>query len=239
MSFALKAKRWLLKLLIHFKHIKQVAMTASELNEMLAANLPEEFELHVPGCQGVLVVEAAELSLPQNENRFYVELFCAMNIATLGNPIYRAHLVITLAGAPLYDSAHSRIRMQFPEVNNIQLVNDQYSLLHDTKHIIEQFSPLPITSLVTTTLHTTLNILSAGAYKDVAAYLGIYLGGSMQKIFDFHRPEIEQIVKDLADSGDLEYEMDPDILEEEIFAELGKDVRVENGELQFIFHSRE
>jgi len=237
MSFALKAKRWLLKLLIYFKQIKQVAMTAEELNEMLAANLPEEYELDVPGCQGVLIVEAAELSLPQNENRFHVELFCAMNIATLGNPIYRAHLVINLAGVPLYDPTHSRIRMQLPVVENIRLVKDQYSLLHDTKHLIEQFSPLPFTSLVTSTFNTTMNILSAGAYKDVAAYLGIYLGGSMQKIFDFHRPEIEQIVKELADSGDLEYEMDPDFLEEEIFAELGKDVRVENGELQFIFHS--
>lgn len=239
MSFIVKAKRWLLKFLIYFKQIKQVAMTAEELNEMLATNLPEEFALDVPGCQGMLIIEAAELSLPQNENRFYIELFCAMNISTLSTPIYRAHLVITLAGVPLYDPDHSRIRMHLPAVADVQLVKDQYSLLHDTKNLIGQFAPLPITSLVTSTFRTTMNILSAGAYKDAAAYLSIYLGGSMQKIVDFHRPEIEQIVKDLADSSDLEYEMDPDILEEEIFAELGKDVRVENGALQFIFHDNE
>lgn len=236
MSLIVKTRRWLLKLLIALKQIKQVAMTADELNEMLAANLPEEFALDVPGCQGMLIIEAAELSLPQNQNRFCVELFCAMDISTLGTPIYRAHLVITLAGMPLYDPDHSRIRMHLPEVADVQLVKDQYSLLHDTKNLIEQFAPLPITSLVTSTFRTTMNILSAGACQDVANYLNIYLSGSMQKIFDFHRPEVEQIVKDLADSGDLEYEMDPDILEEEIFAELGKDVRVENGALQFVFH---
>lgn len=236
MSLILKIQHWFIKLLIHSKRIKKVAFTAEELNEMLATNLPEEFPLHVPGCKGNLIIEAAELTLPNDENKFYVALFCAMHIETLATPIYQAHLLINLAGTPCYHEESCMVRMHSPEVLGVHLVKDEYALLKNTKSIIDQLTPSPLRSLVTNTVKTTLNLLSAGTYNEVSDYLSLYLGGSKQKIIDFHRPEVEKIVTELAESGDLEYEMDQEILEEKLFAELGKDVKVEDGLLYFVFH---
>lgn len=238
MPFKEKLKHWFFTLLIRTKRIKHVTFTTQELNELLAENLPETFPLSVPGCKGELIIEAAELTLPKEENRFYVSLFCAMHIATLGNPIYRAHLVINLAGTPFYHEEDSVVRMHNSQVLGVHLVKDEYAVLKDTRSILGQLTPNPIKGLFNTTLKTTLNILSAGTYQEVSDYLSIYLTGSKQKIVDFHRPEVEKIIKELADSGDLECKMDPEILEEKLFAQYGKEVKVEDGELLFIFHPK-
>ncbi len=236
MSITIKLKQWFYKLLIYSKQIKQVSFTAAELNEMLATNLPETFALDVPGCKGELIVEEAELTLPKHENKLNVSLFCAMKIETLGNPIYRAHLLVNLSGIPCYHEESCMVRMHSPEVLGVHLVKDEYSLLTDTKTLITQLTPSPLKNLVSNTFKSTLNLLSAGAYSEVSNYLSLYLTGSKQKIIDFHRPEVETIVKELVESGDLEYEMDQDILEEQLFAELGRDVKVEDGLLYFVFH---
>ncbi|UAA37927.1 DUF1439 domain-containing protein [Paraneptunicella aestuarii] len=222
--------------MIHSKRIKQVSFTADELNEMLAANLPETFNLPVPGCRGWLVVESANLSMPLNDNLIDVALFCSMKIESMATPIYRAHLLINVAGTPSYDPETSMVRMQNIEVVGVHLVKDEYSLIKDTKSLINQLIPSPVTSLVANTLKTTLQLFSAGAYQEVSDYLSLYLLGSKQKIVDYHRPEVEKIITEMAESGDLEYEMDRDILEEHLFADLGKEVEVQNGELVFIFH---
>lgn len=238
MSLKEKIKHWFFSVLIRTKRIKQVPFTTEELNALLAENLPETFPLSVPGCKGELVIEAAELTLPQDENRFYVGLFCAMHISSLGNPIYRAHLLINLAGTPFYDENNGVVRMHDSEVLGVHLVKDEYGLLKDTRSIIGQLTPNPIKGLLNTTIKTTLNLLSAGTYQEVSDYLSIYLTGSKQKIVDFHRPEVENIIKELADSGDLECKMDPEILEEKLFAQYGKEVKVEDGVLLFVFHPK-
>ncbi|MCY7296838.1 hypothetical protein [Alteromonas sp. a30] len=238
MSLKEKAKHWFLALLIRTKRIKYVAFSANELNEMLADNLPETFPLSVPGSSGELIVESAELSMPKDANRIDASLFCAMHIKVVSNPIYRAHLVISASGEPYYLPDESVVRMQHAQVLGVHLVKDEYALLKDTRSIIEQLTPSPFRGLLSTTFKTTLNLLSAGTYQEMSDYLSIYLTGSKQRIVDFHKPEIEKIITEMAESGDLECAMDPEILEEKLFAQYGKEVKVENGELHFIFHSK-
>ena len=144
--------------------------------------------------------------------------------------------MINVAGTPYYEPETSMVRQRDVQVAGVHLVKDEYSVIKDTKSIINQLVPPPVKNIVTNTLKTTLNLFTAGAYKEVSDYLSLYLLGSKQKIVDYHRPEIERIVTDLAESGDLEYEMDRDILEEALFADLGKEVEVQDGELVFIFH---
>lgn len=237
MSFKTKLKRWFFKLMIRTKRIKHVSFTPEELNEMLGASLPESFALTVPGCTGNFVIESADLTMPAGGNHFHVALFCSLHIEAVANPIYRAHLLVELKGLPFYEKSRYLVRLQRVSIHDMKLVKDEYGLIKDTKYIISSLVPSPLKSVITATVSTTLNVLSNGIYPDMKSYLSLYLTGSKQKIIDYHRPELESIVINLAESGDLEYQLDREILEESLFAELGKDVQVKDGELQFIFHN--
>lgn len=230
-----RIKRWLVKFLIKTRRIKSVSFSADELNDMLANNLPETLNFPVPGSKGELEIQSAKLSMPENVNRLDVILFCAMRIDTMANPIYRAHLKIFGAVTPSFDKPRRVIHLKDPKVTEIAIIQDEYALLKDTKQLISMLLPSPIKSVLDVTMKTTLNLLSAGSYKEVQSYLSLYLHGSKQRILDYHRPEIEQQVMDAISRGDLDYALDETILEERIFAELGNDVVVRDGALHFVF----
>lgn len=224
--------RWLIK----FRRVKSVSMTADEINELLSENLPETFEIPVPGCKGELIIQSAQVRMPALSDHFQVTLHCALHVESMGNPIYRAHVNISGSAWPAYDHANKRIYLNNIKVQEIKLIQDEYALLRDTKHIMSMFVPGPIRSVLGATLKTTLNVLSAATLRDTRSYLSIYVSGNKQKVLDYHKPELEKVVKQINDDGDLSYELDETIFEEQLFAEFGKDVRVKDSELQFIFH---
>jgi hypothetical protein len=230
-----RIKRWILKLLIKSKRVKSVAISADELNGMLAGNLPETLGFPVPGSKGELVIQNATISMPLRANELHVRLFCALRIDTMANPIYRAHVEILGTALPGYDKQRRVIHLKKAQLTDMRIVQDEYALLKDTRQIIGTLLPSPIKSVFGATMKTTLNILSNGTYSDMRGYLSLYLHGSKQKILDYHRPELEKLVLHAIDSGDLDYRLDERIFEERVFAELGNDVKVHNGELHFVF----
>lgn len=224
--------RWLIK----FRRVKSVSMSAQEINELLDENLPETFEIPVPGCKGELIIQQAEVSMPPLKDHFVVELRCALHIETMANPIYRAHVNIGGIAWPAFDTEHGRIYLNNIKVQNIKLVQDEYALLKDTRHLMVKLMPGPLRSVLGATMKTTLNVISNSSIKDAQNYLSIYVFGNKQKVLDYHKPELEKVIKQINDNGDLSYDLDKSIFEEQLFAELGKNVRVQNGELQFVFH---
>lgn len=224
--------RWLIK----FRRVKSVSMSADEINDLLSENLPESFEIPVPGCKGELIIQTAQVRMPPLSDHFNIILHCALHIDSMGNPIYRAHVNINGIAWPAYDDANKRIYLNHIKVKDIKLIQDEYALLQDTKQLMSMLVPGPIRSVLGVTLKTTLNVLSAATLTDTKSYLGLYVSGNKQKVLDYHKPELEKVVKQINDDGDLSYELDQSIFEEKLFAELGKDVQVKDGELQFVFH---
>lgn len=231
-----KLRQRIAKWLIKFRRVKSVAMTAQEINELLDESLPETFDIHVPGCKGELIIQRAVITMPPLADHFVVQLHCALHVEAMANPIYRAHVNIAGIAWPAYDHQNKRIYLNNIKVKEIKLVGDEYALLKDTKQLMALFVPGPLRTVFGATMKTTLNVLSAGTISEAQSYLAIYMSGNKQKVLDFHKPELEKVVKQINDDGDLSYDLDESIFEEKLFAELGKKVRVKDGELQFVFH---
>lgn len=231
-----KLRERVAKWLIKFRRIKSVSMTMTEINEMIAENLPETVEVPVPGCKGELVIYRAVINVPGGSDHFAITLYCSLHIESMANPIYRANVNISGIAWPAYDREGRRIFLDNIKVQSIRLVQDEYSILQDTKQIMSMFLPGPFRSVIGATVNSTLNVLSAGVYKEARNYLSLYMFGNKQKVLDYHKPELERVVKQLNDDGDLCYELDLTDFDERLFAELGKDVQIRDGELQFVFH---
>jgi hypothetical protein len=71
--------------------------------------------------------------------------------------------------------------------------------------------------------------------SEANSYLQMYLSGSKQKILDYHKPQIENIIVELAASEDMQYSLDTNDFEENLFIQYGKEVVVEERHLRFKF----
>lgn len=223
--------RWMIKL----GRIKSVVMTAEEINGFLSDNFPESFEIPVPGAKGEAIIQRAEVSMPPLSDHFVIHLFCALNIDSMGNPIYRAHVDIEGVAWPAFNKSDSQIYLNNIQVKKMTLVQDEYSLIKDTRQLINLLVPEPIRSVFGVTVKTTLNVLSRGVYKDAKQYLSLYMLNNKQRILDYHKPDLEKVIKRLNDEAELHYFLDDSNFEERIFAEFGQNVVVKDGVLQFIF----
>ena len=235
MSLRTKLTHWFYWFLIRFRLVKRSAYSAAELNALLLENFPITRSFPAPGSQGQLIIERADLTIPAAQHKIHVALFCSMKIESMGNPIYRAHVLIDVAGAPHYKIADKTITAKDLEIVNMQLVADEYSLLEDTQSILTQLVPRTFKRLFSNTVSTTLNAVSGGTYTEVVNYLSLYIHGNKQKILDFHRSQVANTITDLANSGDLQYQLKDDTMEERLFAEFGREVQIADGSLYFIF----
>lgn len=235
MSLRTKLTHWVYWFLVRFRFVKGSAYSAAELNALLHDNFPKTCSFQAPGSQGQLIIEGAELTIPPAQPKIHVALFCSMKIESMGTPIYRAHVLIDVAGAPHYRIADKTITAKDLEIVNMQLVADEYSLLANTQSLLTQLVPRPFKNLFSNTVSTTLNAVSGGTYTEVVNYLSLYIHGNKQKILDFHRTQVASIITDFAHSGDLQYQLNDDAIEERLFAEFGQEVRICEGSLHFIF----
>jgi hypothetical protein len=84
-------------------------------------------------------------------------------------------------------------------------------------------------------MKTALNIMTGSIASEVNNYLKMYLSGSKQKVLDYHKPQIENIIVKLAASEDMQYSLSENNFEEGLFIQYGKEVVVEQGHLRFKF----
>jgi hypothetical protein len=244
------AKRWALLLspqrqqqfqtivarfLIRFKRLTHVSYSSSELNELIKAHIPQTFIINTPAGQGKFTLLEAELTMPSTEHCFNVQLLSSFEVQNLGNPIYRAHLIVQLHATPQYEARRNLIYVNQTMVRDIRLIHDEYALLTDTQQLLNSFLPGSMASLLSNTVKSTLSLFTAGTSDAAMDYLKLYVGGSKQRVLDYHKPQLEKVITELAASDELQYKLDETDWEESLFAELGKEVVVEEGELRFKF----
>ena len=231
----IKARLFIAKWLIRFKKLKHAQYTSDELGALVAEYLPKTFPVSVPRGQGSFTLMTADVTMPLRSRNIHVEVLSSFEVEYLANPIYRAHLVIMLEAKPLYDVEAKHVRLEEVQITNIKLLHDEYSLLKDGRHLLNNFVPSPVLSMFTDTVRTALNLVTGSSVSDANAYLQLYLGGSKQRVLNYHKPQLEQIVIEMAAGDDVSYQLDDSNWEEQLFSQFGKEVVVEEGKLRFKF----
>ncbi|MFT5313317.1 MAG: hypothetical protein ACI8Z9_001807 [Paraglaciecola sp.] len=231
----IKIRQLIAKWLIRFKKLKHVEYTSDEIAALVAEYLPKTFPVSVPRGQGSFTLMTADVSMPPKSCNIHVEVLSGFAVEYLANPIYRAHLLILLEARPHYDVEAKHVRLKEVKITNIKLLHDEYSLLKDGRDIIQNLVPSPVLSMFTDTMKTALSLVTGNVASDANAYLQLYLGGSKQRVLNYHKPQLEQIVIDMAAGDEVRYQLDKSNWEEQLFSQLGKEVVVEEGKLRFKF----
>lgn len=234
-NWRIKCKLLVAKLLIKFGKLTHADYTADEISELISPYLPSTFKIEVPAGNGELTLLEAEVNIGYHNSTVSVQLLGSLVVESMGNPIYRAHLVINLEATPFYDVESKVVKLSQLNMVDVRLINDEYALLKDTQHLLSLFVPRPFQSLVTGTVKSALGIITGGGSDAASNYLKLYLTGSKQKILEYHRPQLSSLVADLIHDEDFQYELDTSDWEEYLFTLYGKEVVVEQGQLRFKF----
>ena len=221
--------------LVKLGQLKYDRFTKEELNALVAEHFPQQFDLPVPIGTGVLRILEGVISMPTDSARLHMQCLAGLEIKAMGSPIYRAHAIIQVSALPHYVEERHTLTLVDIKVDDVHLVNDEYSLLKDTQFLIDRLLPVPVTGLLGAPIKQALNVLSAGTSDQALNYLKLYVGGSKQRILDYHQPQIETALLDALANFDLDYQMQATQWREHLFAKLGKTVAVEESELRFLF----
>lgn len=234
-EWRLKLRLFTARILIKIGRLTHADYSSGELKEIVDKHLPETFKIDVPKSKGDLTLLEAEISMVPGQNKIAVQLLGSILIGSFGSPIYRAHLIVQLEAYPIYDVNNKTVKLEKLLVSDVQLVNDEYSIIKDSRELLGLFFPKPLQSLFTDTVKSTLGIMTGGGSDAAADYMKLYLSGSKQRILDYHKPQIEALVSNLAQREDLQYPLDSSVFEEHLFSLYGKEVLVEDGQLRFKF----
>lgn len=226
---------WTAKWLIRWGKLTHSDYTVDELNDLLAPHLPLNFDVDVPTGSGTLTLLEGQLSLPTDANRVDVQLLCAFDVNGKNSPLYRAHLIVTLQAIPDYDPETACVRICQLDVGEVRLVNDEYAFLNDSKDILNRLVPKPMQNLFMGTVLSTVGFMTAGGSDTLLNYLRLYLSGSKQRVLDYHRPQLTDLIQNLTRTDMLSYEMDDQDWQEYLFRRHGRQVLVEDGVLRFRF----
>ena len=223
------------KCLIRFKRLTHVDYSVQDISRLIEPHLPLSLPISVPKGEGRFTLLKANISMPLNSNYIQAEVLGSIEITYLANPIYRAHVVLVVQAKPHYDHTTKNVLLTDLRITDIHVLNDEYSILKDTSSLISLFVPSPVLSMVTGTMKTAFNIMTGTTTSEANSYLQMYLSGSKQKVLDYHKPQIENIIVELAASKDMQYSLDINDFEESLFIQYGKEVIVEEGHLRFKF----
>ncbi|GAB5379738.1 MAG: hypothetical protein Alis3KO_06290 [Aliiglaciecola sp.] len=223
--------KWMIKL----GKLTHVDYTIEELNDLAKPLFPQTFKVDVPVGKGVFTILEGEIDIPRRENKVHVQLLSSLDIDAVGNPLYRAHVLIVIHIAPQYDVEHKTVSIKDMTLESIRLIQDEYSLLNDSRQLLDLVLPRGVQNLITGTFKSALGIVTAGSSDLASDYLHIYLSGSKQKVLDYHKPQLTKLIEELKQDPELIYEMDETDWQEKLFRQYGKQVVVEEGCVRFKF----
>ncbi|RDV24628.1 DUF1439 domain-containing protein [Alteromonas aestuariivivens] len=221
--------------LIKMGKLKYDKFSASELSQMIEPAFPRSLPVKIPVGSAELTLLRGEITLPQNSNQVQLQSLAALKISWMGTPLYRAHLVIGITVKPDYDTAKCAVNVTAPTISAIQLINDEYALLKDTRGLISSMLPKGLGNLLRFPFENALNVISAGTSEKTLNYLSLYLSGSMQRVLDYHQPQIQQALEQQLDKLQPSYTLQENHWREQLFRCYGKLVSVDEGELRFWF----
>jgi hypothetical protein len=234
-EWRLKLRLLTARTLIKLGKITHADYSSAELKEALDKHLPETFKVDVPISKGELTLLEAEISMPANQNAIHVELLGSLIIGPAGNPIYRAHVLMIIEVYPTYEVVNNTVKVEKIIARDVRLVNDKYSIIEDSRDLLSLVFPKSLQDLLSGTVKSAFGLMTAGGSDLASNYLKLYLSGSKQRILDYHKPQIETLISEFAQTDDLHYQLNSDDFEERLFCLYGKEVVVEDGHLRFKF----
>jgi len=234
-SFKTSLRMFLAKCLIRFKKLKHVDYSVDDISQLIMPHLPLSFPISVPRGEGRFTLSKVKISMPTDSHFIQGEVLGGIQVTYLANPIYRAHVMLVVQAKPQYSHITNNVLLTDIRITDIHMLNDEYSILKDTSNLINQFVPSPVVSMVTGTMKTAFNIMTGTKASEANSYLQMYLSGSKKKVLDYHKPQIENIIIELAASEDMQYSLDINDFEESLFIQYGKEVNIEDGHLRFKF----
>lgn len=229
----LSLKLFLAKCFLHFRKNRYAEYTSKDIEQFIAPYFPLKMPVIVPKGQGSLTLLSAEMSMPINFDQLQAHLLSSLEINYLANPIYRAHVILTLSVKPQYDQVTKEVYLTHPSIVTIRLLQDEYSIIKDYQSLLSLFIPGNVFSLVTGSIKSALSLMKNNLPSDISDYLKLYVDGSKQRVLDFHKPQLKNILTELTQGDLLRYKMNETRWEEYVFSQVGKEVVVEEGKLRF------
>ncbi|MDO6694695.1 DUF1439 domain-containing protein [Aliiglaciecola sp. 3_MG-2023] len=233
--FSLALHEWMAKWMIKLGKLRHVDYTIEELNALARPHFPQTFDVEVPVGNGKLAILEAEIDIPHNSDVVKVQLYSSLNIDAVGNPLYRAHLLIILEVTPKYNAVSKTVEIDSLNLATIRLINDEYALLNDSKQLLSLVFPKSVQSLISGTFKSALGLMTAGSSDVAADYLKLYLSGSKQRVLDYHKPQISSLLDKTKHNPEFVYKLDPDDWQEALFMQHGRSVCVEQRCIRFKF----
>lgn len=234
-QWRLKLRLLTAKILIKMGKLTHADYSCAELEQIVEKHLPETFNIDVPVSKGELTLLQAQISMPLNQNAIIIDLLGSIIVGPVSTPIYRAHLNVKLKVYPIYEVATNTVKVAKMEAGDVQLVNDEYALIKDSRDLLSIVFPKSLQSLLGGTVKSVLGLITVGGSDLASDYMKLYLSGSKQRVLDYHKPQIEALVSEFAQRDDLLYQLGTTDFEEHLFTLYGKEVVVEDGHLRFKF----
>lgn len=228
-------KNFIARLAIQIGFLKKESIDKVEVNQQINDELPLRFEIPTPGGDGELTLLNFSFDVDKQKDCIHAELLCNFCVNVKQKIIYNTHLHITVETDLMFHKESRSIGTKDVKVTELNLVSDKYSVMKDTTSLLSALIPGTVKSLVNLTLATTSVLLKDTKLNAAAQYLLLYTSGSKQKVIDFHKPTIEKKIRKLLDTPEYRYPLAEDDFEENLFAEYGKKVRIEKGEVYFVF----
>ncbi len=230
--------RWqvlLATVLVKFGKLTHDKFTDDELTTLASEFYPHDFSISTPVGQGNVSLQRGKVFFNEKDNRVCLQSLASIDIQALGTRLYRAHLVLVVSASPRYDKASATLHFDNIDVDDIRLINDDYSLIQDTRFLINKLVPGGLAGLFSNSVKNVLSLVSAGTSDQAVSYLQLYLDGSKQKILDFHRPQIASELIEMTRDLPLHHTMRNDVWREVLFRRYGERVVVANNSLEFQF----
>lgn len=225
----------LITLAVRFKWLRQTSYGTDELHPLIFNSLPQTFQLPMPKGTSQLTLLEGQLSIPSEGQKMKLHFLADFTVDLMANRIYQAHLDISLSAEIYYDPQRSTLYLREITLEKNALISDNYALIKDSKELLNSLLPSPVRGLLSVTMDTTMGLIGDSILGDFHQYLSLYIAGNKQKVLDHHQGDMERAIIEYAREGKLQYCMDPNDFEENLFAQYGQSVKLEQGRLHFIF----
>lgn len=213
--------------------IKYDDFTERELNSLIDKYFPFEMDVSVPIGKAKLKCVSATVKLSQASGKLGLILLNDFTVEVMGNPVYRAHITARVSTKPEYKKANARIEFNDIRLDQLELIEDEYTLVKDTSSILEQLSPVSVTSALASPFKRALNAVTGGMSESAFTYLQSFTTQNKQRILSNHQSAIEQALLTEIHARDISVNMDPTHWREYLFSRIGTHISVEDQRLRF------
>jgi hypothetical protein len=232
MSIAENIQKWLIPKLIKLKIIKKITFTLTDLSNEIKEHLPFDIKFSVPNGNGFVIISHVKVAEYQN-GLLKANMSGTLDIQCMGEHLYSSNIQIELFGKPIFIKEESAIRAKDVRIGKMILAEDNLVMASNARKIIAKLSDNVLGRMYDLTMGTALSIL--GSVTDMKGYVANFVNKNSHRILELHRREIESNLIESLSNGDLEYTLEEDIPDENLFIKYGTDIVVENEGLTFKF----